>query len=662
MQTTLGGDRLGSGNKQNLSFRNYERSSHDIGYLWRSTMSSGTLVPFLSKLALPGDKWEIDLNAEVMTLPTIGPLFGSYKVQLDVFEVPMRLYNAKLHMNKLGVGMDMKQIYLPQIEVNAKNEPTVPRTYAENEQINASSLLKYLGIGGIGHPTGNVSPAKRDFNAVPVLAYWDIYKNYYSNKQQETGVFIHTDSGAISGAMIPNGAQLYSKIGASKGSVLYPAQVVAVTDDYCIIQYGEQALEPNPATIKLDVDGVEMLVTGVFASSEWYDSTKQLRCNNFLVANTGSSFGVKMLAAVPKADETQIFGTVEFPLANIDLMREQILQYSGGSAFRITSESITPYGPPLTWWGTSPNTKFSQTFSQEGLGIKTYQSDLFNNWVNTEWIDGTGGISELTAVDTTSGEFTIDALNIASKVYDMLNRIAVSGGTYDDWLEAVYTHERVRGVESPVYCGGLIKELSFEEVIALANSSLEGSEQPLGTLAGRGRLTGKNKGGKVEISVNEPSYIIGIVSLTPRIDYSQGIEWDMNLKTFDDFHKPALDGIGFQDLMTEQMVWSDTGVADNGTLTKSALGKQPAWINYMSAVNKNFGGFAEENNSMFMVLNRRYEKNADGTIQDATTYIDPRKFNHIFAQTSLDAQNFWVQIACNITARRKMSAKIIPNL
>ena len=33
----------------------------------------------------------------------------------------------------------------------------------------------------------------------------------------------------------------------------------------------------------------------------------------------------------------------------------------------------------------------------------------------------------------------------------MLNRIAVSGGTYDDWLDAVYTHERVKGVESPVY-------------------------------------------------------------------------------------------------------------------------------------------------------------------------------------------------------------------
>ena len=34
----------------------------------------------------------------------------------------------------------------------------------------------------------------------------------------------------------------------------------------------------------------------------------------------------------------------------------------------------------------------------------------------------------------------------------------------------------------------------------------------------------------------------------------------MNLKTIDDLHKPALDGIGFQELITEQMAWWDTNI------------------------------------------------------------------------------------------------------
>jgi hypothetical protein len=186
----------------------------------------------------------------------------------------------------------------------------------------------------------------------------------------------------------------------------------------------------------------------------------------------------------------------------------------------------------------------------------------------------------------------------------------------------------------------------------------------LGTLAGRGLLTRKDKGGKVRIKVDEPSYILGIASITPRIDYSQGNKWDVNLETMNDLHKPALDEIGFQDLVTDQMAWWDTtnSGAGNGVEYSSA-GKQPAWINYMTNVNVCRGNFAVQNDSMFMTLNRRYEGvDTQNGITDLTTYIDPSKFNNIFAQTDLSSQNFWVQINNKITARRKMSAKVIPNL
>ena len=46
-----------------------------------------------------------------------------------------------------------------------------------------------------------------------------------------------------------------------------------------------------------------------------------------------------------------------------------------------------------------------------GLPLKTHFSDIFNNWVNKEWIDGDNGISEVTAIDVTDGKLTMDALN-----------------------------------------------------------------------------------------------------------------------------------------------------------------------------------------------------------------------------------------------------------
>ena len=35
-----------------------------------------------------------------------------------------------------------------------------------------------------------------------------------------------------------------------------------------------------------------------------------------------------------------------------------------------------------------------------------------------------------------------------------------------------------------------------------------------------------------------------------------------------------------------------------------------------------------------MVLNRRYDKTSTGALKDGTTYIDPAKFNNIFAETA----------------------------
>ena len=48
-EVTIGGDRLGSGNKQKVAMHGYERSNHDLSYIWRNTMSPGTLVPFMSE-------------------------------------------------------------------------------------------------------------------------------------------------------------------------------------------------------------------------------------------------------------------------------------------------------------------------------------------------------------------------------------------------------------------------------------------------------------------------------------------------------------------------------------------------------------------------------------------------------------------------------------
>ena len=72
------------------------------------------------------------------------------------------------------------------------------------------------------------------------------------------------------------------------------------------------------------------------------------------------------------------------------------------------------------------------------------------------------------------------------------------------------------------------------------------------------------------------------------------------------------------------MAWWDTVINDGaGHTVKKSAGKQPAWINYTTNVNRAYGSFAEAGNEMFMTLNRRYEPRVSESgvweIKDLTT-------------------------------------------
>lgn len=647
MQRTLGGDRLGSGKKMKVDLHGYERSTHDLSYLWRSTMSTGTVVPFLKKIGLPGDTWDFDLNALINSHPTLGPVFGSKKLQLDVAVAPIRLYQAQLHNNKRKIGLKMETIKLPVIELGGPElDPTDLENIPDidNAMINPSCLLKYLGISG----PGIINPAavykKRVFHALFLLMYWDFYKNYYANQQENIGAVIHNEAieppNNVNSVTVDGGAAPQPLVSGSQIVITF-----AVLQPLNTIIFETDLGDINGADIGNVLSTVGLVTTIIYDFARW---------------------GTRIFTGTRYALPTDMINQINvetFPLDDIDTMREAILaDIFSPNAFSVSAQNLYPYKLLFQ----EDNGFYSRLSSQEGLAIKTYQSDLFNNWLETETITGPNSIAEVTKIDVSGGDLYIDQLILNRKLYDHLNRIAVSGGTYDDWIEVSWDINFYKRCETPMYMGGLIKEILFQEVISNSTSNNDvGSEQPLGTLAGKGVLGKKHKGGSVTIKCDEPSIIMGFVSITPRLDYSQGNDYDTTLLTMNDLHQPDFDQIGFQDLVTDQMAyWSTKQEADSSWTTTSA-GKQPAWVNWMTDVNKNFGNFAIANNEMFMVLNRRYEAENDmGTlrIKDLTTYIDPVKFNQIFAQTSLDSQNYWVQIAVDITCRRKMSAKLMPNL
>ena len=78
--------------------------------------------------------------------------------------------------------MKMQNVKLPIMTLRA-NQPDMTKDDLNSQQISQDSLTAYLGIRGLGRSKTEKTSFTRTFPAIFLLMYWDIYKNYYANKQ-----------------------------------------------------------------------------------------------------------------------------------------------------------------------------------------------------------------------------------------------------------------------------------------------------------------------------------------------------------------------------------------------------------------------------------------------------------------------------------------------
>lgn len=646
---TLGKNTLGDNDKMKVAMRDYDMSTHDISTIFRSSVGVGMLVPFCKILCQKGDIIDLNLINKTLSQPTLGPLFGSFKLQHFMFFGGFRLYNSWLHNNRTGIGMKMSDIKLPMMLA-----PTYGTTTDAKTNISTSALYKYLGWSK-SRRTGASATQGVYKNGVPLLLYLDIFKNFFANTQENKFYMLRGMNNKI-------------KISEKEYNVPFSNEYIEISEK---------------TTLQLDVASnnyPEMWGNVSFIiSDQYYNAVEvaasQLSSNlnaNKITLNKVSSMGYKGIIGISFKKGIAKFITVkidQYDLKLLDQIRDVILHKKGNEVLVLHGTNLdASQNGSAELKSMFDDLVASQSNRLGGMLLKTYDSDIFNNWIQTDWIDGTGGITEITSIDITAndGKLTMDALNLQQKVYNMLNRIAVSGGTYRDWLETVYTAGKyLDRPETPVFIGGMTQYIEFDEVISKSAAETAYGRQPLGDIAAIGRGGKPVNNGHIHYQCEEPGYIMGLMAITPMIDYSQGNDFDLNLQTIDDLHKPALDGIGYQDLIQEQIVGETSEYQNSGfinNLKHLAANKTVAWIDYMTNYNRTYGDFAAGEALDFMVLNRRYEVGDNNTIEDLTTYIDPQKYIEIFADTSIDSQNFWVQTVVQATRRGNYSAKQIPFL
>jgi hypothetical protein len=551
-------------------------SNFDLSRVNRLTMAPGILYPVFVEETLPKDKWNLSVSGLFKTYPLLAPLMGRFQVRVDFFYAPMSLYVKALRNDPSS--FDPSDILFPIVNYLVK-----PYQAGEGDlpKISPSSLRSLLGMVPPGSPGGVTSGGSTfgiPMNAMPMLAYYDIFYNYYANTQEP-----------------------YFLVGAGGFDGTY---------------------QPTPIWVN------------------------------------------QVLSSIPDG--------IDWVLSN------------PGKIIVPSSPDISPWNDPNSFpdWPDKAAVPMSWNSSAAAFGSlirRTYKPD-----VNSAWLSKSSYETMVTGARVNVGSddaFTINELRYANKLMKYNERGIVSGGRYSDWIKAEYGFNIQKWLDVPEYLGSTSCYLNFEDVVQTGGGNFYPGGNgdvfnPLGTLGGRGR--GFMNGANHIFTTPENGYIMGIASIIPIPDYYQGSHSRFLKTNFGDLYTPSLDRIGFQARLQSELSAlperDSDGAGGNIVWTpsdnpfKRGVFYQPAWTEYMTAVNEIHGDFADPDKLRYWVLARSFMKKglpgqaANAVLFDHSSYIDPTEFNDCFADTSATAENFQMQFAFDVKSHRAISKRLMPTL
>ena len=271
----------------------------------------------------------------------------------------------------------MAQIKLPKISVTLNNlygdSPTSTNQWT---QINPSCVLAYLGLRGYGSLKG-VQSKTVGKNGVPLLMYYDILKNYYANTQEEN---FYTIGGSTKLVVTINGDTMENPNN-------IPNTLGEVTSDSSITLSPKEGLTKDEIrfTVKTNINARAVTMT-VDEIGDWDAS------GSVILIETTKVLSTWYINAVYSTKKTALN---KWELESLDVLRDYILQTPGNKTCVLTTNSDIPLLQDFAQRDRDNTLK--TTTPQYGLCLKTYNSDIYQNWINTEWIEGVQGVNEISA-------------------------------------------------------------------------------------------------------------------------------------------------------------------------------------------------------------------------------------------------------------------------
>lgn len=172
-------------NKPQNYVEQVRRSVHDLSTERRTTLHAGLNIPIFSRKMLPNDSISIDVATLLQSNPLVAPLMSQYKLRVALFFEPYsNLYGWMDNNTRESTEALLKKNH------HRACLGRVANTGGSSIFCGRSSLFEYCGVPALAAFSYGDAVDPYYMNLDRHLAYLDIIRNYYINRQEDSVPYI----------------------------------------------------------------------------------------------------------------------------------------------------------------------------------------------------------------------------------------------------------------------------------------------------------------------------------------------------------------------------------------------------------------------------------------------------------------------------------------
>lgn len=247
--------------------------------------------------------------------------------------------------------------------------------------------------------------------------------------------------------------------------------------------------------------------------------------------------------------------------------------------------------------------------------------------------------------------FTINDLRTAFAIQRYMERQAISGSRYIEYIKAFYNVDSPDArLQRSEYLGGNRIPLNISQV---TQTSATDSVTPQGNVAGMSH-TGDSHSDFTK-SFTEDGIIMGICVCRYKNSYQQGVSRHFLAKTKYDFYNPVFANLGNQAVKTDEIFFETNTHED-------IFGYQEAWAHYRYLPNRVAGELRSDANTPLDMWHFADDYAARPYLDTTWIHGDKTNVDRALAVTSSVSNQLIADFYLDITAARPMPSYSIPGL